>query len=310
MKGTDANLPPPEVALYALHLHFESLRSRQDRRPNSMPREELMSRTEAAAFRCDVIDKMPGHWLLAKMGKRVLRPGGRELTERLLTQLQIAPTDDVVEFAPGLGETARLTLARRPASYTAIERDRVAGAAVDRLLTGPHQRCVAGTAEQTGLGSESATVVYGEAMLSMQPPSAKAKIVNEATRLLRAEGRYGIHELCLQPDDIPDEIRHAIATDLSDEIHVGVRPLTLAEWRALLESAGFIISNVDLTPMHLLEPLRLIRDEGLSRALRFAFNVARTPTARRRVFTMRRVFRKYRRHLAAVAIVAIKRKEE
>lgn len=269
-----------------------------------------MSHPLGAVPPSDPVAKMPGHWLLAKMGKRVLRPGGRELTERLLGELQIEPIDDVVEFAPGLGETTRLTLTRRPASYTAVERDQAAASEVSRLLTGPHQRCVAGTAEQTGLGSESATVVYGEAMLSMQPPSAKAKIVNEAARLLRADGRYGIHELCLQPDDVPDEIRHAIATDLSDEIHVGVRPLTLAEWRALLESAGFVISSVDLAPMHLLVPLRVIRDEGLPRALRFAFNVARTPAARRRVLTMRRVFRKYRRHLAAVAIVAIKSKED
>ena len=26
--------------------------------------------------------KMPGHWLLARLGKRVLRPGGRELTRQ------------------------------------------------------------------------------------------------------------------------------------------------------------------------------------------------------------------------------------
>ena len=74
MKGTDANLPPPEVALYALHLHFESLRSRQDRRPNSMPREELMSRTEAAAFRCDVIGW--GDLELSQQSLRQLTPAG------------------------------------------------------------------------------------------------------------------------------------------------------------------------------------------------------------------------------------------
>lgn len=269
-----------------------------------------MSDPIVAASSCEAIAKMPGHWLLAKMGKRVLRPGGRELTERLLVQLQIEPTDDVVEFAPGLGDTARSTLARRPASYTAVERDRDAALEVSRLLTGPEQRCVAGTAEQTGLANASASVVYGEAMLSMQMPTAKAKIVREAGRLLRVGGRYGIHELCLQPDNVPDEMRQVISAELSDEIHVGVRPLTVAEWRALLESAGFVIANVDLTPMHLLEPARLILDEGLSRALRFAFNVVRTPAARRRVLTMRRVFRKYRQHLAAVAIVAIKTKED
>ena len=43
-----------------------------------------------------------GHWVLAKLGKRVLRPGGLELTRWMVSQLAIQPTDDIVEFAPGL----------------------------------------------------------------------------------------------------------------------------------------------------------------------------------------------------------------
>jgi hypothetical protein len=252
------------------------------------------------------IEKMPGHWVLARLGKRVLRPGGRELTEKLLTMLDIRPTDDVVEFAPGLGYTARQTLARGPASYTAVERDRNAAAVVSQLLHGPNQRCVTGTAEETGLEDATASVVYGEAMLSMQVPTAKQRIVGEAARLLCAGGRYGIHELCLRPDDVSQEVREAIARDLSDEIHVGVRPLTVMEWRELLAGAGFAVQAVELAPMHLLEPRRLVRDEGLWRALRFAFNVATHSAARRRVLKMRRVFRTYQQHLSAVAIVAVK----
>ena len=45
--------------------------------------------------------RMPGHWLLARMGKRVLRPGGIELTRQMLDALNIRESDDVVEFAPG-----------------------------------------------------------------------------------------------------------------------------------------------------------------------------------------------------------------
>ena len=33
--------------------------------------------------------KMPGHWLLARLGKRVLRPGGLNLTRQLLESLAI-----------------------------------------------------------------------------------------------------------------------------------------------------------------------------------------------------------------------------
>jgi SAM-dependent methyltransferase len=254
-------------------------------------------------------DKMPGHWLLARMGKRVLRPGGLELTRQLLAILDISERDEVVEFAPGLGVTARMTLARKPRSYTAIERDREAAAAVEILLAKPHQQCIVGNAEQTGLPDGSASVVYGEAMLSMQPAAAKSRIVAEAGRLLQPGGRYGIHELCLVPDEVDEAARRSIQCGLSDEIHVGVRPLTVGEWRELLESAGLTVLAERTAPMKLLEPTRIIRDEGWSRAVRFVWNVARDRVARRRVLSMRSVFRKFRHNLAAVALVAMKRQE-
>lgn len=61
-----------------------------------------------------------------------------------------------------------------------------------------------------------------------------------------------------------------------------------------------------ISPMHLLEPARLIRDEGLLRAALFVWNVARNDAARRRALAMRRLFRRYGDHLAAVALVATK----
>jgi len=64
------------------------------------------------------VAKMPGHWLLARLGKRVLRPGGLKLTRELLDGLAIGPADEVVEFAPGLGVTARMILQHKPQRYT------------------------------------------------------------------------------------------------------------------------------------------------------------------------------------------------
>lgn len=252
------------------------------------------------------VEKMPGHWLLARMGKRVLRPGGLELTHRMLAELAISPDDAVVEFAPGMGVTARIVLARQPHSYTAVERDPDAAASVTRYLDGIRQQCAIGTAEETGLPDESATVVYGEAMLSMQPATTKLRIVSEAARLLEPNGRYGIHELCVVPDEVDESICNAIQHDLSDEIHVGVRPLTVREWDELLHAAGFAVVAKHTAPMHLLEPARLVKDEGLLRAFRFAWNVATHSAARQRVLKMRGVFRKYSKHLAAVAFVAKK----
>lgn len=66
---------------------------------------------------------MPGHWLLARLGKRVLRPGGLSMTRGLLNSLAIGPADDVIEFAPGLGFTAGPILKRQPRHYIGVERD-------------------------------------------------------------------------------------------------------------------------------------------------------------------------------------------
>src|SRR6202043_198876 len=200
-----------------------------DNQPTPMPGEALNA------------EKMPGHWLLARLGKRVLRPGGRQLTLRMIEALNVRPSDEVIEFAPGLGDTARLTLRRKPSSYTAVERDKDAAALVQRLLQGPERRCVVGLAENTGLSDASATVVYGEAMLSMQTPQQKSRIVREAHRLLKPGGRYGIHELCLIPNDLDENTKLEIQTALSRVIHHGTRPLTLAEWQGLLESEGFSV---------------------------------------------------------------------
>ena len=248
-------------------------------------------------------EKMPGHWVLARLGKRVLRPGGMELTRRMLASLGIGGSDDVVEFAPGMGITARLTLALRPASYTAVERDEAAARSVQGYAAGKSRRVVVGSAAETGLPSASATVVYGEAMLTMQTDETKRRIVREAARLLRPGGRYAIHEMCLR-DGVSGEVRKEVERALTGVVHHGVRPLTVKQWRHLLEGEGFEVKAVETAPMALLEPARIFRDEGFFRTLRFAFNMLRDADARRRVFEMRRVFRRHRGQITAVAITA------
>lgn len=104
----------------------------------------------------------------------------------------------------------------------------------------------------------------------------------------------------LRPSGI--ELTRRLLADLD----VGVRPLTRDEWGEILAQAGLHVIAEHLSPMHLLEPRRVIQDEGFFRAIRFAFNVARTPTARKRVRAMRAVFRKYSKNLSAIALIAEK----
>lgn len=253
------------------------------------------------------VAKMLGHWLLARLGKRVLRPGGLRLTRDLLDGLAVGPTDEVVEFAPGLGVTARMILQREPQRYTGVERDAKAAQWTARQLpSNPDISVVVGRAGQTSLPSGSASVVIGEAMLSMQTAEHKRLIAAEAFRLLRSGGRYGIHELAVIPDDMPAEQKRDIDRALSSVIHVGARPLPFREWKALLEDVGFRVVAIGYAPMHLLRPLRLIQDEGVLGTLRLAKNLMVDHAARRRVLAMRRVFERYRRNLSAIYLVAQK----
>lgn len=254
-------------------------------------------------------ERQPGHWLLASLGKRVLRPGGRELTNWMLARLAIGPNDRVVEFAPGMGATALQTLAAKPRQYVAVERDAAAAARMCRKLAeigGDAVRCVESSADATGLAAAGYSVVYGEAMLSLHTAEQKRRIVAEAARLLEPGGRYGIHELCLMPDDIDAGLRREISSVMSREIHVGVQPINSAEWRQLLAEAGLRVTAESQAPMHLLEPRRLLADEGLLGVARIACNLARRPAARARVKTMRRLFRRYMNNMGAISLVAVK----
>ncbi|AEH37312.1 class I SAM-dependent methyltransferase [Halopiger xanaduensis] len=252
------------------------------------------------------IANQPAHELLATLGKRTLRPGGEALTRELLEALSIAAADDVVEFAPGVGATARLALDRNPNSYTGIELDRERAARLRKQLENidrPVPEIVVGNAADTDLPRNSADAVYGEAMLTMQPDGGKRAILEEARRLLRPGGRYGVHELALA-DGVDDETAVRIRREAAQVANVRPQPLTESGWVDRLESAGFTVMWRALEPMALLEPRRVLADEGLLGTLRIGYNLLRRPQARRRVRSLRRIFERYEEQLRAIALVA------
>ncbi|MDO5723540.1 MAG: class I SAM-dependent methyltransferase [Flaviflexus sp.] len=250
---------------------------------------------------------MQGHWLLASLGKRVLRPGGIEMTEHILHRAAPSSADRIVEFGPGVGRTAQILLAANPAAYTAVDPNPEGAPALAKVLAGhENTRVVVADAQDTGLPDGCADLVVGEAMLTMMAPEVKKKIVAEAARILAPGGRYAIHELGLHPDDIDESIKKSVHRGLSVAIKVGARPLTMAEWRDLLEDAGLEIEDTHSNAMALLEPKRLIADEGVVGAAKFAKNLLTNKAARTRVLNMRKTFRTYADNINAVGLVARK----
>lgn len=249
--------------------------------------------------------RMPGHWLLARMGKTVLRPGGVAMSRQLLDGLRIGSEDDVVEIAPGLGSTTRMVLASNPATYTGVDRDPDAAVLLGDLLRSQNRRIVHASAQATGIAAASADVVFGEAYLTMQPQSVKQKILDEVCRILRPDGRFALHEIALS-DDITTGDREKTVSDLTSTIKVGVSPLTSATWDDLLTDHGLVIRQRVRLPLHLLEPRRLLADEGVTGTARFVTNVLCDRDARTRVRAMRSAMRANARHLSAYGIVAVR----
>lgn len=257
-------------------------------------------------MKTDPIEKMSGHWLLAKVGKKVLRPGGLALTQKMLTMIDITPHDDVVEFAPGLGLTAQLILEKNPKSYIGIDAEENAVQLLQRKFKHSQALFQLGNATHSLLPVQSADKVLGEAMLSMHADHRKSEIVNEAKNILKPQGLYAIHELALMSDHLDENVKLHIQKELALAIKVNARPLTVSEWTKLLEKEGFKVLQVETAPMQLLRPQRIISDEGLSGFLKIAGNILAKPKIRSRILQMKKIFKKYEDSLCAVAILAQK----
>ena len=251
---------------------------------------------------------LQGHWLLAKLGKKVLRPGGRKLTNWMIDNAN--PTNKrVVEFAPGLGITAAEILDRNPKTYTGVDQDPDAATATTlstkQARLGIPTEVINGVASDTGLPTGAADLVVGEAMLTMQGEKGKTAIVSEANRILTTGGRYAIHELLLTPNNVDQAVADNLRKALATTIKVNARPLTATEWSELLESNGFKVLSIKVAPMGLLQPKQMVEDEG-PRVLKIMFNLARNSQARKRVLAMRKVFSENAQNLGAISIIAEK----
>jgi ubiquinone/menaquinone biosynthesis C-methylase UbiE len=161
------------------------------------------------------INNHQGHWILAKLGKKVLRPGGKELTLKLIDYLKINSNDDVVELAPGLGFTAAITLKKQPRTYTGVELNEEAANILRKKIKHDQANIIVGNATETGLITNTITKVYGEAMLTMQADHIKSEIIKEAYRILKKGGLYGIHDYPRDKSRNPKGISKKISSKYS-----------------------------------------------------------------------------------------------
>jgi ubiquinone/menaquinone biosynthesis C-methylase UbiE len=245
----------------------------------------------------------PGYEVLSTAGKTILRPGGRAATEQLLQWADFQPGETVLELASGLG-TSAIALARRyGVKVIGIEKNlrRVESAQTRVRSTGlsDQVQIIPGDIFHLESIDQQFDYVLAEAILTMQSPAGKAKILQGVCDRLKPSGQYLSHELQAEGRDL----HHT----LSSVIRVNATPLSSKDWMAAFEIAGLQVQRQQTGAMQLLNPLQVLRDEGLTNTLKIAWNVTTQPLIRHRVLEMHQTFRQYQQDLNYIIFSATKK---
>lgn len=214
-----------------------------------------------------------GHSLLARLGKTRLRPGGIEATEWLMGHVDFTKDLKILEVACNMGTTMIELAGKYGCHITGLDQSEEALEHARENIKNHHLEdklsVIQGNALHLPFEDNSFDVVINEAMLTMLPLEAKDQALSEYARVLKPGGVLLTHDVALTTDDL--DVQKQVITDISQAIHVPVTPLTASGWKEKIESHGFKTEQKS-GPMSLLDPIGLVRDEGVKGALYIMMN--------------------------------------
>lgn len=226
-------------------------------------------------------------------------------TQQLLRLANLKPGETVLEVAASFGETAIALSKQFGVRVIGIEKspDSVVRARANIEAAGVTSlvKVIEGDIFQLDRISEQFDYVLAEAILTMQSPIGKAKALRNIHDRLKPNGRFLSHELMVRSDR-EAEIHQALAQTL----RVNSAPLTEARWIEAFETAGLNVLQYQIGEMGLLDPTRLIKDEGWLDAARFFWNLLTQTQLRQRILAMRKIFQQYKQDLGYITLIAVK----
>ncbi|WP_414565307.1 MULTISPECIES: SAM-dependent methyltransferase [unclassified Anabaena] len=244
-----------------------------------------------------------GHQVLAAAGKKYLRPGGRIATEQLCQWANFQPGETVLELASSFGYSAISLAQRYHVKVVGVEKN------PDSVVRARENVRTAGLANQVEIIEgdifhldaipEKFDYVLAEAILTMQPPAGKARLLTEIHHRLKPGGKFLSHELLAA--DKEEEIR----ADLARVIRVNSTPLSAANWIAACATAGLQVQKHQTGSMSLLNLRRMFQDEGILNTIYILWNIFTQKSIRQRVLEMRHVFNKYRHELGYIILCTV-----
>ncbi len=244
---------------------------------------------------------IPGHTFLAKLGKKRLRPGGKKVTKFLFEHASLQ-NKKVLEVGCNNATTACEIASKYNCLVNALDIDpQAVTKAKENVIRHKLNHKVSvqeGNATQLPFDDNSFDIVINEAMLTMLPNKTKQKCLNEYYRVLKPGGLLLTHDVMIVNNEY-------VIKELCEAINIKVQPLTYGKWLELFESNGFKIQYSSNGRMTLMNPIGMIRDEGLFNTFRILMN-SRKPENKQMFQQMFVFFKKYKDDLNYIALVSKK----
>jgi SAM-dependent methyltransferase len=196
---------------------------------------------------------------LAVLGKRVIHPGGRASTDRLLEWAQIQPGQRVLDIGCGVGTTAIRLASDWSAEVVAADIAPLMRERAERNVTaaGLAGRVSVEAADITALPYEDAyfDVVLAEAVTMFVD---RGKAATELARVCKPGGRVLATEFCWRrpPTDKAREV-------FLGQVCPGLRFDTEAEWAQIYAGAGLTDVRTEMGPFAMMTARGFLADEGV-----------------------------------------------
>lgn len=245
----------------------------------------------------------PAHQVLAAAGKKILRPGGRAATEQLFEWANFQPGETVLELASSFGYSAIALAKRFGVRVVGVEKnpESVARAQDNIRAAGLEGQVDIIECDIFHLETISGQFdyVFAEAILSMQSPAGKTNILQGIRNKLKPGGKFLSHELLVC--DHEEEVHRT----LSQVIRMNATPLSVENWSKACETARLNVQQYQTGAMGLLNPVQLVRDEGVLDTARIVWNVLTKAPIRDRILHMRHAFKQHQQDLGYISLCAI-----